>query len=93
MKQFATIVLAAVLIQPALSVATDKSTDTRPKPSSFVPHPHSNTHVYGCTDSAGHRGALRSSHHKHTPKKPAANPKKQGWRSCRRHGRGKVLRR
>lgn len=75
MKQFAVIVLAAVLMQPALSAATDKSTDSRPKPSSFVPHPHSNSHVYGAPIQPAVVGHAKTSHHKHTPKKPSSTPK------------------
>ncbi|HEY6620378.1 MAG TPA: hypothetical protein VIY68_12590 [Steroidobacteraceae bacterium] len=75
MKQFAVIVLAAVLMQPALSAATDKSTDTRPKPSSFVPHPHSNSHVYGAPIQPAVVGHAKTSHHKHPPKKPSSTPK------------------
>lgn len=78
MKQFATVLLAAVLIQPAMSAATDKSTDTRPKPSSFVPHPHTNSHVYGSPIQPAIVSHSKSSHHKHTPKKPSATPKQQG---------------
>jgi hypothetical protein len=74
MKRFAIIVLAAVLIQPTLSVA--QSTGTRPKPSSFVPNPHSNNHVYGAPIQTAIVGHSRTSHHKPTPKKPAAKPKK-----------------
>jgi hypothetical protein len=74
MKQFAITVLAAVLIQPALS-ATAKSTDSRPKPSSFVPHPHTNSHVYGAPIQPAIVGHSKTSHHKH-PKKPSATPKK-----------------
>ena len=75
MKRFASIVLAAILMQPALSLAADKSTDSRPKPSSFVPHAKSNTHVYGTPIQPALVGS-KTSHHKHTPKKPASNPKK-----------------
>jgi hypothetical protein len=74
MKRFASIVLAAPLMLPALSVA--QSTDTRPKPSSFVPHAHSNSHVYGAPIQPALVGHSRTSHHKHTPKKPASKLKK-----------------
>jgi len=41
MTRIAIAVLAAVtLMQSALSVAGNNSTDSSPKPSSFVPHPH-----------------------------------------------------
>jgi hypothetical protein len=74
MKKFAIILLAAVtLMQSALSVAGDKSTDSRPKPSSFVPHPHSNTHVYGTPIQPAIAGHAKTSHHKHTPKKQSSS--------------------
>ena len=48
MQKFAIFALVAVtLMQSALSVAADKSTNSRAKPSSFVPHSHTNSHVYG----------------------------------------------
>src|ERR1700691_4019423 len=48
MTKFVVIALSALTLMQsaALSVAGDKSTDTRAKPSSFVPHPHTNSHVY-----------------------------------------------
>jgi hypothetical protein len=68
---------AVVFIQPALSVAGDKSTDSGAKPSSFVPHPHTNSHVYGTPIQPAivRRPASR---HVHTPKRRTSNPKKQG---------------
>ena len=62
MMKFAMIVLAAVLVQPALSVAGDK-------PSSFVPHPHTNNHVYGAPIQPALVGHRKTSHYKHAPKK------------------------
>ena len=47
MKKFIIIMLAAVLMQSALSVAGAQSTASRPKPSSFVPHSRTKHHVYG----------------------------------------------
>jgi hypothetical protein len=74
MKKFAIIALAAVtLMQSALSVAGDKSTDSRAKPSSFVPHPHTNTHVYGAPIHPAIVGHSRVSHHKQTPKKRSSS--------------------
>ena len=79
MTRFAITVLAAVtLVQPALSVAGDKSTDSHAKPTSFVPHPHSNTHVYGSPIQPAIVGHSKFSHHKQTPKKRSSSPKKQG---------------
>jgi hypothetical protein len=70
MKKFAIIVLATVtLMQSALSVAGDKSTDFSAKPNSFVPHPHTNHHVYGAPIQPAIVGHAKNSHHKQTPKK------------------------
>jgi opacity protein-like surface antigen len=75
MKKFAIIALAAVaLLQSALSAAADKPTDSRPKPSSFVPHPHSNNHVYGAPIHPAILGHSRTSHYKVTPKKQSLSP-------------------
>jgi hypothetical protein len=72
MTKFAIIVLAAItLVQPALSVAGDKATDAREKPSSFVPHPHTNHHVYGAPIQPAIVGHAKTSHAKHAPKKRA----------------------
>jgi hypothetical protein len=79
MKQFAIIALAAVtLMQSALAVAGDKSTDSRATPSSLVPHPHTNTHGYGAPIQPAIVGHSKTSHHKHTPKKRSSSPKKSG---------------
>jgi hypothetical protein len=76
MKKFAIIVLAAAtLMQAALSVAGDKS-DSPPKPSSMVPHAHTNTHVYGSPIQPAIVGHSNVSHHQHTPKKRSPSPKK-----------------
>jgi hypothetical protein len=70
MTKFLITVLAAVtLTQPALSVADAQSTDSRAKPSSFVPHPHTTSHVYGSPMQPAVVGHARTSHHKQTPKK------------------------
>jgi hypothetical protein len=74
MKRFAIIALAAAsLMQSALSVASDKSTDPRAKPSSFVPHPHTNTHVYGAPIQPAVVGHGKTSHHKRAPKKRSSS--------------------
>lgn len=73
MTKFAIAVLAAAtLVLPALSIAGDKPTDSRAKPSSFVPHPHTKTHVYGSPiqSAVGH---AKTSHHKYTPKKRSSS--------------------
>jgi hypothetical protein len=74
MTKYVVIALAAAtLMQSALSVAGDKSTDSSPKPSSFVPHPHTNTHVYGAPIQPAVVGHSKVSHHKHTPKKRSSS--------------------
>jgi hypothetical protein len=79
MTKFVVIALGAItLMQSALSVAGDNSTGAGPKPSSFVPHPHTNTHVYGAPIQPAIVGHSRVSHHKHPPKKQSSSPKKQG---------------
>jgi len=79
MKKLPIIVLAAVtLMQSALSVAGDKSTDARAKPNSFVPHPRTDHHVYGAPIQPAFVGHAKTSHHKQTPKKPSSSPKKSG---------------
>jgi hypothetical protein len=79
MTRFAITVLAAVmLVQPALSVAGDKQVDSHAKPNSFVPHPHTNTHVYGSPIQPAIVGHSRASHHNYAPKKRHSNPRKQG---------------
>jgi hypothetical protein len=70
MTKFVIAVLAAVtLVQPALSVAGVKPADSGAKPSSFVPHPHTNHHVYGAPIQPAIVGHGKTSHHKHAPKK------------------------
>jgi hypothetical protein len=61
--------VAVTLMQSALSVAGDKPTDSRAKPSSFVPHAHTNTHVYGAPIHPAIVGHSKVSHPKLTPKK------------------------
>jgi hypothetical protein len=73
MTKFAITVLAAVtLVQPALSVAGDKPTDSGAKPNSYVPHPHTNHHVYGAPIQPAIVGHARTSH-KHAPKKRSSS--------------------
>jgi hypothetical protein len=74
MTKFAIALLAAfTLVQPALSVAGDKSTDSPAKPNSFVPHPHTNHHVYGAPIQPAIVGHAKASHHKHVPKKRSSS--------------------
>ena len=81
MARFAITVLAAVtLLQPVLSVAGNTPTDSRAKPSSFVPHPHSNSHVYGTPIQPAIVGHAKTSHHKQTPKKRSSSTAKRDAR-------------
>jgi hypothetical protein len=61
--------VAVTLVQPALSVPAGKSTDARAKPTSFVPHSHSNTHVYGSPIQPAIVGHTKTFHQSRTPKK------------------------
>lgn len=75
------IVLTAVaLMQSALSVAGGEPAGSHAKPSSFVPHAHSNSHVYGAPIQPAivHRSktARRTHTHTLTQKKAAPRPKK-----------------
>jgi hypothetical protein len=76
MKKFAIMLLAAVMLMPSAPSLADQSTGATPKPSSFVPHAHSNSHVYGSPLQPAGVSHSNVSHHKHTPKKPASTPKK-----------------
>jgi hypothetical protein len=77
MTKLVSIALAAALMQSALSVAAGNSTDSRAKPSSFVPHPHTKSHVYGAPIQPAIVGHSKASHHKNTPKKRPSRPKTQ----------------
>ena len=86
MTKFATTLLAAVtLMLPALSTAGDQPTDSRAKPNSFVPHPHTNSHVYGTPIQPAIVGHATTSHHKQTPKKQT--PKKRSPSAASRDSR------
>jgi hypothetical protein len=63
-------------MQSALSVAGG-STDSRPKPSSFIPHARTSNHVYGAPIHPAIVGHSKVSHHKHTLRKRPSSPKKQ----------------
>jgi len=78
MTKFVITVLAAVtLAHPALSVAAVKPTDSGVKPNSFVPHPHTNHHVYGAPIGPAIVGHGKTSHRKHAPKKRSSSPAKR----------------
>lgn len=76
MKQFPIVVLAAVLVHPALAVAAGKSTDSKPKPSSFVPHAHTNSHTYGTPIQPAIVRRSKTFHHNLAPKKRSSKLKK-----------------
>jgi hypothetical protein len=62
--------LAAIaLAQAAPSVAGDKPIDPSARPNSYVPHSHTNHHVYGAPIQPAIVGRAKTSHHKHVPKK------------------------
>jgi hypothetical protein len=70
MTKFAITLLAAVaLVQPALSAAGYAPPDSHAKPSSFVPHPPTNQHVYGTPIQPAIVGHAKTSQHKHASKK------------------------
>lgn len=78
MTKFVVIAVAALaLTQSAMSVAGDKLTDSRAKPSSFVPHPHTKTHIYGTPIHPAVVGRSRVSHHQLMAKQRASSQKKQ----------------
>jgi hypothetical protein len=78
MTQFTLAVLAAVmLVQPVLAAAGDKPADTAAKPSSFVPHPRSNHHVYGAPIEPAIVGHNKSAHQKSAPKKQPSGAAKR----------------
>jgi hypothetical protein len=83
MSRFAFTALAVfTLAQPALSVPGDKSTDSRAKPSSFVPHAQTNSHVYGAPIGPPVVGHSKVSHQKAsgqrpTPKRRSTTPRKR----------------
>ena len=69
MTKFALAVLAAIaLVQPALA-ADGAPPNSATKPSSFVPHSHSNSHVYGSPIQPAIVGHARASHQRHLQKK------------------------
>jgi hypothetical protein len=75
MKKFAVMLSAFVLTQSAGAVAGDQSAAPRAKPSSFVPHPRTNSHVYGAPIQSAIVGHAKTSHQKLKPKKPPPGKK------------------
>jgi hypothetical protein len=69
MTKFIIVTVAAVILaQTAFSAASDKPTASRAKPASFVPHPHTNTHVYGSPIQPALVGHSNAAHRKRAPK-------------------------
>jgi hypothetical protein len=58
--------MALLLVQAA---SAGGATDSRAKPTSFVPHAQSNSHVYGSPIGQPIVGHSKASHHKQVPKK------------------------
>jgi hypothetical protein len=74
MMKFTIAVLTAVtLVQPTLSAAGTAPTDSGAKPTSYVPQPHTNHHVYGTPIEPPIVGQAKTSHHKHTQKKHSSS--------------------
>jgi hypothetical protein len=79
MTKFATTLFVAVtLVQPVLSVAGDQPGDSRAKQSSFVPHPHTNHHVYGAPIQPAIVGHAKTSHHRPASKKRSSSATNRG---------------
>lgn len=79
MTNFATALLAAaVLMQPALSVAGDAPAASGANSSSFVPHAHTQQHIYGSPIQPAIVGRAKTAHHKSTPRKPASHAVHRG---------------
>jgi hypothetical protein len=77
MTKFALAMLAAVaLVQPALSAAVAPA-NSGAKPSSFVPHSHTNNHVYGSPIQPAIVGHGRASHQRHVQKKRSSSGAKR----------------
>jgi hypothetical protein len=73
MKTVVFAMLAAITIAgPAPAFADGKPVDARTKPSSFVPHPRTNRHVYGTPIQPPVVGHAK--HHKPAPQKRPIHP-------------------
>jgi hypothetical protein len=72
-KLVITALAAVMLAQPALSAAGDKPADSGGKPNSYVPHHHTNHHVYGAPIGPAIVGHRKTPHQKHAPKKRSSS--------------------
>jgi hypothetical protein len=75
MTKFALAALAAVVLAQSALSAAGAPTNPSPKPSSFVPHSHTNNHVYGSPIQPAIVGHARTSHQKHLQKKRSLSGK------------------
>jgi hypothetical protein len=86
MRTIATMMLAAVtLAGPALSVAGTTATAPGSKPSSYVPHPGTHSHIYGTPIQPPILGHAKASHHKHAQKVSTGAPTNKDARLLPRH--------
>jgi len=76
MTKIAITVLAAItLAGSTVSVASGEPINSRSKPSSFAPQPHSNDHIYGAPIEPPIVGHAKASHHNHVQKKRSTSAK------------------
>lgn len=61
--------IALLSLSVMQSAIAGGSTDSRAKPTSFVPHAQTNNHVYGSPIGQPIVGHSKASHHKQAPKK------------------------
>jgi len=83
MTKFAAAVLAAIVFAlPKLAVAGNTPIKPATKPSSFVPHAHTNHHVYGSPVHSAIVGHAKKSHRGHAPKQrpSSARQHRSHWR-------------
>ncbi len=67
------VIACIALALPALSIAEKKSTDSRGKPKSFVPHPHKKHGAYGAPIQRAILGRAKTSRHKNARKKQTSS--------------------
>jgi hypothetical protein len=81
MRTIAIMMLAAMtLAGPALSVAGSTATAPGSKPSSYVPHTGTRSHIYGTPIQPPILGHAKASHHKHAPKASTGAASNKGAR-------------
>ncbi len=93
MTKIAITVLAAItLAGSTVSVASGEPIDSGSKPSSFVPQPHSNDHIYGAPIEPRIVGHAKASHHNHVQKKRSTSPKTRDAQKAHvRHHKAKAF--